>query len=123
MSRPDLAQITCDDCQKWVYHFEGPKSGEKMTRRGLPVVRTAPPPCWSCPKKSPDNAWEYELCDQNLLLLDDYWRGVGTSGAYFGGEVDPVTARFFGICARLYRNNDHSVMIQAMAQIAKRPIL
>lgn len=45
------------------------------------MERTGPPPCWKCPKKSPEEAHRYELSKGNLELYNLYCKVKATSGA------------------------------------------
>ena len=57
-----------------------------MYRLGKKVPRTGPPPCWSCPKKSPEQAHEFELSKQGLELYNLYRKVKATSGACLSEE-------------------------------------
>lgn len=61
---PVAASISCSECQKWFYDF---RTGKRQERGGQPVPRPAKitPPCWECPKESPEQAHEHELSEKN----------------------------------------------------------
>lgn len=60
---------------------EGP-----LYRLGKKVVRTGPPPCWSCPKKSPEQAHEFELSKQGHEIYNLYRKVKATAGACLSEE-------------------------------------
>ena len=66
LEHPEVATRSCGDCKKWLYDLQ---TGKKVLRGGKEVKRPKGtlPPCHSCPKKSPEEAHEYELSDRNVL--------------------------------------------------------
>lgn len=73
-----MALRPCSECKQWVYgdNGEGP-----VYRLGKKVARVGPPPCWSCPKKGPEQAHEFELSKQGFELYNLYRKVKATSGA------------------------------------------
>jgi hypothetical protein len=71
---PEVAAVSCEDCQTWMYD----DGWEKETRYGLPVLRPegAPTPCWSCPKipkgAPPKPSSAVELSDKNVRAYLHY---------------------------------------------------
>jgi hypothetical protein len=68
---PKLADLSCGDCQKWVYEIP---SGDLQTYESgngerSKVQRSGPPPCHLCPKISPDHEHQFILSDYNERLL------------------------------------------------------
>lgn len=78
-----MALRPCSECKQWVYgdNGEGP-----VYRLGKKVARVGPPPCWSCPKKSPEQAHEFELSKQGFELYNLYRKVKATSGACLTDE-------------------------------------
>jgi hypothetical protein len=61
---PVAASLPCSECQKWFYDL---RTGKRQERGGQPVPRppAIKPPCWECPKESPEKAPEHELSEKN----------------------------------------------------------
>ena len=73
---PRVAQIDCEDCQKVSYNLRSGRRNTYEAQDGeqLPVLRTGPPPCESCPKRSPQRAKQLKLREENRLMIDFYQR-------------------------------------------------
>ena len=58
MLHPRIVNRSCAQCEKWLFDDEH----RLVTRLGAPVPRPAgaPTPCWSCPKKSPEQGGAFE---------------------------------------------------------------
>jgi hypothetical protein len=78
LTNPELSTRSCDNCKKWLYR----EDGTIAKRRGHKLRRPPgqKPPCRTCPKESPEKAWQYELHQRNWLALDVYWEVQATSG-------------------------------------------
>lgn len=52
---PAVANRSCDDCRKYLYHDKPGQFGDAVTRGGRPVRRplNTLPPCAYCPKQPP----------------------------------------------------------------------
>jgi hypothetical protein len=55
-------------------------------KNGKPIERSGPPPCWKCPKKSPEQAHQYELSKGNQELYNLYCKVKATSGSCLTAE-------------------------------------
>lgn len=82
LRHPEVYDRSCSDCKLWVYG----QDGRIETRAGKPVARTGPPPCWSCPKKSPQEAHKYELTRENQALYNLYLQVRASGGACLSEE-------------------------------------
>jgi len=114
IDNPQLADLSCAECQKWVYEipsgqpqlFEGP-DGRKTER----IPRAAPPPCDRCPKESPEREHLYVLSDKNyrtLKLHERFRTGVYPLPKYLAG--DPLLAENFAIIDEVIeRGKRHAV--------------
>lgn len=72
-----MADRDCEVCKAWLFDSDG----RKTISRGKPVPRTGPPPCRSCPKKSPEEAKHYELSPKNQKTLRLYYTTRAMQGA------------------------------------------
>jgi hypothetical protein len=107
ITNPELATRPCGDCQKWVFldkiqgerYDTDERGGKIMTRNGKRVERgTALPPCQTCPKKSPEQAKDYELNNRNIRMYEMYLKSQATCGLCLGDLAhDPVVQRDFAI--------------------------
>lgn len=90
---PKVARIDCDDCRKHAYNL---KTGKRLTYETedgkLPVIRLGDPPCYLCPKKSPENGEKLQLSMRNKRFIDFYYR-VHSSGMRHPLLDCPVTQR------------------------------
>lgn len=88
------------------------KDGKKELRGGEPVKRPpgAKPPCRGCPKKSPEQAHEYELSPRNRRLYWYYLRHRAT-----GCEpMDEVTRERFAIIDPIVRSAENGALAQSI---------
>jgi len=67
LAHPEVATRSCEDCKKWVYNPDG--SRQQRGGKDVPRHPTVPTPCDSCPKKSPEEAHEYELSLKNMKAV------------------------------------------------------
>lgn len=75
------------------------RGGKILTRGGKRVPRgTTPPPCHACPKKSPEQAKDYELTQRNIRMYEMYLKSQATGGMCLGDLAhDPIIQRDFAI--------------------------
>lgn len=67
--------------------------GGKRVERG-----NTPPPCSQCPKKSPEQAHQYELSERNIKVYEMYLKSQATGGMCLGELAhDPIVQRDFAI--------------------------
>jgi hypothetical protein len=90
---PGPASIDCNDCAKHVYNLQ---TGEVETfeiedGKRLPILRTGPTPCDSCPKGSPENGRKLELDWRNRRAVDLYHRMRSTPGARLPKHLEDCT--------------------------------
>lgn len=80
--------------------YEGPGGRE------LPIVRSGPPPCESCPKQSPENDHLYQLSPKNHRLLDFVRRARATPGFVMPQHLqgDQLLQESFAIIADIERD-------------------
>lgn len=107
VTNPELATRPCGECKKWVYldSVEGQRyevderGGKILTRGGKRVARgSTPPPCHQCPKKSPEQARDYELTERNIRMYEMYLKSQATGGMCLGELAhDPMVQRDFAI--------------------------
>lgn len=83
LRHPEVAARKCDDCKQWMYL----ENGKIHTRGGKPVPRSGPTPCRTCPKKSPEEAHQYELSVKNKQALQFYYTTRAMSGANLTDEM------------------------------------
>ena len=108
LTNPKLAARSCDDCKKWIYIEEGPRAGEIAKRLGENVPRgNVPTPCRSCAKKSPEEAYAYELNDRSQQLVELYWQTQ-----VIAVKVDEATCRYLGLIAKILKDFDDEVSLK-----------
>jgi hypothetical protein len=95
---PEVATRSCEDCKKWLYNSDGTRS----QRGGQDVLRVTPTPCLTpagCPKKSPEEAKDYELSEKNRTCFQFYLRSKGIDFKNLEGELaqDQIIQRNFSI--------------------------
>lgn len=75
------------------------RGGKILSRGGKRVARgSTPPPCHQCPKKSPEQAHEYELSERNIKMYEMYLKSQATSGLCLGDLAsDPMVQRDFAV--------------------------
>lgn len=110
---------TCESCQKWLYKDSGNVlSGEKMKGRdGQPQPRPegVPTPCGICPKRSPEQAHQFELSEKNLKSVFLYFEVQGTAGACLGAMAgDSLLRRNMGIIHHAVQSSDRRDLLTAM---------
>lgn len=96
---PGPASIDCNECAKYVHNLQTGKveTFEVGEGKQLPIIRSGPPPCESCPKGSPANGKLLELQPRNRQAVDLYHRIRSTPGARLPSHLEdcPVTQRNF----------------------------
>lgn len=76
-----MAGVDCEDCQKHVYNLETGERESYQTSAGkMPLLRTDPPPCHSCPKGSPRRGAELKLDPCNLAAIELFKANAATKG-------------------------------------------
>ena len=108
LTNPKLAARSCHDCKKWLYIEDGPRMGEIAKRLGKKIPRgEVPTPCKRCPKKSPEEAHEYELNERSCELIDLYWQTKAIAV-----KVDEGTGRYLGVVAKILKDFDDEVSLK-----------
>lgn len=121
LDNPGLARRSCDDCQTFIYIEDGPHKNQRVTRRGLPIVRNGSKPnCRQCPKESPAKAYKYNLSGKSSRVLEDYWRGRATQGLYFGGQISDRTSYMLSICERITNTHKDSSLMKMVVMMLQR---
>lgn len=112
---PGAASIDCDSCAKEVYNL---KTGQKeMIEIGegemVALERHGPPPCYACPKGSPENGKLLELSRENIRLLEFYQSLEAMPNLELPRHLRrcPNTARMLGIVKR----TEESAIMEAKA--------
>jgi len=102
---PTIAGRTCADCRKWLYDL---KSGIlRRDHKGNPKPRPVgvSTPCDQCPKKSPDQEWEFLLNERSMATIELYYASRAMGGACLGDLAsDPITVRNFAHVERILSN-------------------
>ena len=99
---PQVADRDCGECHRWIYNE---RTGARETdASGQPRRRSkfTPPGCKVCPKKSPVEAWRYELSPRNEKTWQLY-RQL-TSAPYLCREEwrgDEILMANFALCQRV----------------------
>lgn len=84
LRHPEVASRSCDECKLWVFD----EQGKKQISRGKPVpMGKAKPPCRMCPKKSPEEAHQYELSRKNALTVQMYYTTRAMNGTNLSDEA------------------------------------
>jgi hypothetical protein len=114
MVHPVVAQIDCRVCEK---HSVDLTTGQVNTWEDgegnlLPIIRNGPPPCESCPKKSPANGERLALSPRNWRMLDFFQRAKAVPQMTSSLFQCPVTQRNFQLI--------QSTIEQAKADIAEK---
>jgi hypothetical protein len=97
------------------------EDGKVSTRLGKPVER--PPgsktPCLKCPKKSPDQAHEYELSQRNIEALIAYRRIRALHGRCLSDEEaqDGMLGKNMAIIDTIIRNHETGDVASAMMNV------
>ena len=119
LDNPGLAGRSCEDCQKYVYIEEGQHKNQKVTRGGLPILRSGDKPnCRSCPKQAPSKAWKYNLSYKSRQILEDYWRSKATNGVFLGGEgIFSRTSYMLAICERMTQTHKDASMMKTVVTL------
>lgn len=102
LRHPEVATRSCSDCKTWIYDDKG----EIQTTRGKQKMRrpaNSKTPCRTCPKKSPEQAHEYELSDKNRKAVDLYFAVRGGAELRDDLKHDAILARNMGIIDRIMR--------------------
>ena len=101
LRHPEVATRSCGDCKTWQYNAQG----QIEIHRGKKLRRIGKTPCHRCPKKSPDQAHEYELSPANQKAVDFYYttRGMNWTNLTESMRSDPIVQRNMHIIDRLIR--------------------
>lgn len=92
LEHPEVATRPCERCMAFMYD----PNGKQIKVNGEPMKRPAGtlPPCWDCPKKSPEHAHEFELSTANQRLLG-YFLQARACG--WNVPMDDLTRERFGV--------------------------
>lgn len=109
LSEPAVANLSCAECSQFIY--EPAKNWAPLLRHDqtkYPRPSRVPPPCNLCPKKSPREAWLYELSAKNRRALRHYFecRAMAFNGMTEAERRDPIVRRNFGIIDAAIREHD-----------------
>lgn len=128
MAQPDIATRDCSDCQKYQYDDKISDRGvmtpgaRAKNRKGEDQLRIAgPPPCQCCPKKSPNEAHQYELSDKNMRTLNVYYQHRGANNLSLRQRADGMLARNLAVVDRLVRA--HELETSLSNALATTPIM
>lgn len=111
-----MALRPCSECKKWVYNKDGSiqkyADGRRVPRGNVK------PPCWDCPKQSPEEAHKYELSDKNAQAVHFYYVTRAMAGANLTDDMryDAILQKNMGIIDRIIRGAEGEQ--SAMATIA-----
>jgi hypothetical protein len=85
----------------------------------LPMLRNGPTPCSVCPKKSPEQAKEMMLTDQNWKVYDHYLqaKSVGMTDAE---RADPIVRRNFAVLDVLVKASHERELAVNLARELKK---
>lgn len=116
MTNPKLAARSCQSCEKWIYIENGERAGEIATRGNKKVLRgDSPTPCRTCPKKSPEESWQFELNDRSHEIIEIYWQTKVCAV-----KVDYATAKYLGMVARIYKEFDDELAFKMWSGTMKK---
>jgi len=121
---PGAASVACSDCKKWHYNL---KTGKRETYRSgpekkeLPMERRPgepPPPCHTCPKKSPDREHEFRLSTKNWQTVQLYWEVQATRGVCLNDaeREDEVLLANLAIVDAIWRRAQQQELVSAIGQ-------
>lgn len=104
LRHPEVATRSCESCKLWQYD----DSGKIAERRGKPLKRIGPTPCGQCPKKSPEQAHEYELSSRNLQAVEFYYLTRAMNGLNLSDELkrDAIVQRNISIIDRIVKPHE-----------------
>lgn len=104
MEHPAVANLSCEECKKWLVDIE---TGKIKTRGGKPQRRPAgsPTPCHACPKKSPEHAKQVELNQRNWATVRLFVRNRAMQGRALtpAEAADELLQRNFGLIDTILR--------------------
>jgi hypothetical protein len=114
---PQVANVPCEDCQKWVYD----KNWRRAQRGGQDVPRPpgTPTPCQSCPKKSPEHAKTLILTRRNSATLRRFYEQQATCGACLTEEEkgDAWLIYLFGLIGKELRQFERQEQLEVVAKL------
>lgn len=101
------------------------RGGKIMTRGGKRVERgTTPPPCHACPKRSPDEAKQFELTDRNIKVYEMYLKSQATGGMCLGELAhDAEAQRDFAIIHQIVTSIRDSRMEMALMKAGVKGLM
>lgn len=108
LESPQIASLSCEYCQEWLIDFD---TGRPKERRGKPQKRRGDPPCWNCPKESPELAWRHELNRANWLNVERFLEVRATNGACLNDDErsDDYLMHLFAVIDMLLRQHDRQL--------------
>lgn len=89
--------------------------GDRITTRAgafIPRPPGTPLPCNTCPKKSPEEAHEYELNDRNQTLAEYY---LTARGCGWNSPMDDLTRERFGVVDVIIRECEQKATAENLA--------
>lgn len=117
VDHPQLASVTCADCQQWLYDLE---TGKRRQRRGRDAPRgDSPTPCHECPKGSPANAGLYELTPESWQTIERHYEVQATRGGCLtdAEKADRWFARLQGICEQELSRQNEASQLQLLTMV------
>lgn len=93
-------------CKQFVFD----ERGHVVKRGGKPIKRNGNPPCRLCPKKSPEEAHQYELSPRNLRLLDYFLKHQAAGGM----PMDEATKDRFAIIDTMLKKADQASLVKLL---------
>jgi len=121
--------LRCSDCTTYVYDMD---TGERKTYEDgegseLPILRATPPPCDTCPKRSPREEPLFRLTRKNARLVDLYRRSRATPGFDLPKHLqnDQMLQDCFAVISELERESDrwkteHGLRSLVIALVSRR---
>ena len=118
---PRIVSRPCSECQRWLFD----DTHRKVLRLGRPVARppASAPPCWSCPKKSPQESRGFERDLEKIgRTIELYYRIRGTAGCCLSAaeRSDSVLARNMAIVDAVVRKAELQRSARLIAALLAR---
>jgi len=117
MAHPEVATRSCDDCKKWLYNPDGTRA----KRGGKDVLRPkgSETPCHECPKKSPEEAHEYELSLKNMKAVQFHSvsKACGFRNLTPDMANDPIVQKNFTIIEGIEKHFDREQLAKSIGSV------
>lgn len=112
---PEHAALSCRECQRFIYDV---KTAKPVLRGGQKQPRHVPPPCYSCPKKSPAEESRITLSPWNRRTLELYFQNRAMGGCLLESQkTDATLRRNFAIIDQLYTHWHASKSADSMGRV------